>query len=64
MGAKTYTLTREQVAELCPECADKMKLQRVTALKLRVVDPGGEDEPELRFFRSDDTEVKVYAGFS
>lgn len=60
----TISLSRDQVAELCPECAQKMQLQRVTTLKLHVVDPTSDDAPEFKFYRDDGTEVKVHAGFS
>lgn len=61
---KVVRLSRDQVAELCPECAEKMRLQRVTELKLHIVDPSSGQEPKLELFHADGTEVKTFTGFS
>lgn len=48
---KVYTLTREQIAELCPSCAESMAARGIKAVKLRVDSTAGEvhaytDDPQ------------------
>ena len=57
MVHKVYTLSREQVRELCPSCADKMQLARVKTLKLSADDLGN-------LLPNDETTIKLFAGFS
>ena len=57
MGIKNYSLTRDQVAELCPSCADKMQLARIKELKLSADERGN-------LLPSDEVAVKLFAGFS
>ena len=54
---KTYSLSRDQVRELCPSCADKMQLARIKELKLSA-DALGNLLPD------DETTIKLFAGFS
>ena len=44
-------LTREQIADLCPACAEQMAERGVKALKLEVIDPASSDVgPTLKFY--------------
>jgi len=60
----TICLSREQVHDLCPECAVEMAVHNITTLKLKVVDPSSSENPSFQFFDKSDAEVKAYAGFS
>lgn len=55
--SKSYSLSREQVRELCPSCADKMQLARIKELKLAADDLGN-------LLPCDETTIKLFAGFS
>lgn len=57
MGARIYSLTRDQVRELCPSCADKMQLARIKELKLSTDDLGN-------LLPQDEVTIKLFAGFS
>lgn len=57
MNHKVYSLTREQVRELCPSCADKMQLARIKELKLSADDLGN-------LLPGDEMTIKLFAGFS
>ena len=57
MNVKVYSLTRDQVRELCPSCADKMQLARIKELKLSADDHGN-------LLPSDEVTIKLFAGFS
>ncbi len=57
MSVKSYTLTREQVREICPSCADKMQLARIKSLKLSADELGN-------LLPDDETTIKLFAGFS
>jgi len=57
MSSKVYSLSRDQVREICPSCADKMQLARIKELKL-TADELGNVLPE------NETMLKLFAGFS
>src|SRR3990167_6361505 len=57
MSSKVYSLSRDQVREICPSCADKMQLARIKELKL-TADELGNVLPE------NETTLKLFAGFS
>jgi hypothetical protein len=55
--SKHYSLSRDQVRELCPSCADKMQLARIKELKLAADERGN-------LLPSDEVTIKLFAGFS
>lgn len=57
MDAKFYSLTRDQVRELCPSCADKMQVARIKELKLSADELGN-------LLPNDEATIKLFAGFS
>lgn len=54
---KKFTLTREQVKELCPSCAEQMEKANLKLLKLSLDDDGG-------LVPGDKLTLKLFAGFS
>ena len=57
MSPKVYALSREQVREICPSCAEKMQLARIKILKLSADELGN-------LLPDDETTIKLFAGFS
>lgn len=58
--SKAIRLSREQVFDLCPDCAKEMKAQGIKTLKLEVIDPTDITTAQFKFYDSHDrvTEFK------